>query len=295
MSDAFSRLHPIINFTYFTAVILFSMVFMHPVFLLISLICSFVYSVYLSGSKAVIFNIIIMITVGVLIAILNPVFNHQGETTIFFVNDHGITLESFGFGICAGIMFISVIIWFSCYNKVMTSDKFMYLFGSVIPALSLVLSMTLRFVPKFKAQLKIVEEGQKCIGRGGSQGTILKMIKNGVKVISIMITWALENGIETSDSMKARGYGLKGRTSFSLYRFDSRDKKCLKYISLIIGIIVFGAYFGYNTISFFPIIRYKNISAANFLFYFAYAMLCIFPVIIDVKEDMVWKRLRSAI
>ena len=295
MSDAFSRLHPVVNFTYFAAVILFSMIFMHPVFLFISLACSFIYSVYLSGMKAVKFNLLGMIPLMLLITILNPVFNHQGETTLFFINDHGVTFESLFYGACAGIMFVSVIIWFSCYNKVMTSDKFMYLFGRIIPALSLVISMTLRFVPKFKAQLKIVEEGQKCIGRGGSQGTIIKMIKNGVKVISIMITWALENGIETSDSMKARGYGLKGRTSFTLYRFDSRDKKCLMYILAFIGIVLIGAYSGYDTISFFPIIIYKKVNLVGILFYFAYTMLCIFPVIVDVKEDMVWKRLRSAI
>jgi energy-coupling factor transport system permease protein len=46
-------------------------------------------------------------------------------------------------------MLAAVISWFSCYNAVMTSDKFVYLFGRVIPALSLILSMTLRFVPKF--------------------------------------------------------------------------------------------------------------------------------------------------
>lgn len=295
MNDAFSRLHPVVNFTYFTAVILFSMIFMHPIFLIISLICSFIYSVYLSGAKALKFNILGMIPLLILITIFNPVFNHQGETTLFFMNDHGITFESLFFGACAGVMFVSVIIWFSCYNKVMTSDKFMYLFGKIIPALSLVLSMTLRFVPKFREQLKVVEEGQKCIGRGYSQGTVLKMIKNGVKVISIMITWALENGIETSDSMKARGYGLKGRTSFSLYRFDSRDKKCLICIILLIAIVLIGAFCGYDTINFFPIIMYKKVTFVSSLFYFAYMMLCIFPVIIDVREDMVWKHLRSAI
>ncbi|WP_035291828.1 MULTISPECIES: energy-coupling factor transporter transmembrane component T [Clostridiaceae] len=295
MCDAFSRLHPIINFTYFTAVILFSMFFMHPAFLVISLICSFIYSVYLGGSKAVKFNLLSSLCIGLAIAILNPVFVHQGVTTLFFFNDHGITLESMAFGVGAGIMFVSVLIWFSCYHKVMTSDKFMYLFGRIIPALSLVLSMTLRFVPKFKAQLKVVEEGQKSIGRGASQGTIFSMIRNGVKVISIMITWALENGIETSDSMKARGYGLKGRTSFSLYRFDSRDKKCLIYITLNILIILIGAYLGFNTIMFFPMIKYKSISIVSVLFYISYTLLCIFPVIVNVREDMVWKRLRSTI
>jgi energy-coupling factor transport system permease protein len=31
-------------------------------------------------------------------------------------------------------MLISVITWFNCYSAVMTSDKFVYLFGRIIPA-----------------------------------------------------------------------------------------------------------------------------------------------------------------
>ncbi len=45
-----------------------------------------------------------------------------------------------------------------------------------------------------------------------------------------MVTWSLENAIETADSMRARGYGLPGRTSFSIYRFDSRDSSALAWL-----------------------------------------------------------------
>ena len=81
----------------------------------------------------------------------------------------------------------------------------------VAPSLSLVLSMTLRFVPKFTAQMKKVRQSQKCIGRDVSDGGLISRIKHGIKIISIMITWSLENAIETADSMKSRGHGLKGR------------------------------------------------------------------------------------
>ena len=89
----------------------------------------------------------------------------------------------------------------------MTSDKFVYLFGRVIPALSLVLSMTLRFVPKFKAQVKIVSSAQRCVGRDVSNGGVLQRARNGLTILSILVTWALENAIETADSMRSRGYG----------------------------------------------------------------------------------------
>ena len=45
-----------------------------------------------------------------------------------------------------------------------------------------------------------------------------------------MLTWSLENAIETADSMKSRGYGLPGRTAFSIYRFDDRDKMALGWL-----------------------------------------------------------------
>ena len=84
--------------------------------------------------------------------------------------------------------------------------------------------MVLRFVPKYKAQIKNISNGQKCIGRDVSNGNIITRARNGIKILSIMITWALENAIETADSMKSRGYGLKDVISFSIFRFDRRDK-----------------------------------------------------------------------
>ena len=120
-------------------------------------------------------------------------------------------------------MFV-VIQWFSCYNKIMTTDKFIYLFGKLIPALSLILSMAFRFVPRFLGQLKFIRNGQKAMGKDISEGKLFDRIHAGLNMLSILITWALENAIETSDSMRSRGYGLKGRSAFSIYHFTRKDK-----------------------------------------------------------------------
>jgi energy-coupling factor transport system permease protein len=192
-------------------------------------------------------------------------------------------------------MLAAVVLWFACYNAVMTSDKFVYLFGRVIPALSLVLSMTLRFVPKFKAQLHVVSEAQRCIGRDFSEGSVLQRIKNGITILSIMITWALENAIETADSMKSRGYGLPGRTAFSIYRFDERDKNALVWlvfcgIYIISGWVTGGYYWRY-----YPTIKHAAYDPFPISFLLVYLLLCLTPVIINIKEDRNWKRLRSEI
>ena len=217
--DAFSSCHPVVNFLYFALVLLVTMFCLHPAVLGLSLAGSVVYAVYLNGQRAVRFSLIFLLPMMLLTLVVNPAFNHQGITILTYLpTGNPLTLESILYGISAAAMLAAVISWFSCYTAVMTSDKFVYLFGRVIPALSLVLSMTLRFVPKFKAQLHVVSEAQRCVGRDVADGSLLRRIRNAVTVFSIMVTWALENAIETADSMKSRGYGLPGRTAFSIYR-----------------------------------------------------------------------------
>ena len=62
-------------------------------------------------------------------------FNHYGVTMLYYVESSGnwITLESLVYGIVLGAVMFVVIQWFSCYNKIMTTDKFVYLFGKLIP------------------------------------------------------------------------------------------------------------------------------------------------------------------
>jgi energy-coupling factor transport system permease protein len=175
----------------------------------------------------------------------------------------------------------------------MTSDKFIYLFGKVIPALSLVLSMSLRFVPKFKKQTEVVVEAQRCIGRDISTGSLWQRFKTAVVIFSIMITWALENAIETADSMKSRGYGLKGRTAFSIYRMDDRDKYALIWLGfcglfLIVGVML--SAFGFR---YFPSIRYAALDMTTIPFYTVYFGLCITPVVLDFTEERKWKTIYS--
>lgn len=295
MKDSFSSFHPVVNFVYFVAAIVFSMFFMHPVFLGISLVSAVVYSIYLNGMRAVKFNLLGMLPVLLLVAVINPLLNHAGVTILLYINDNPITQEAILFGVASAVMFISVIIWFSCYNAVMTSDKFIFLFGKLIPALSLIFSMTLRFVPKFKAQIRVISNAQKCIGRDVSNGNVLERARNGIKIISILVTWALENAIETADSMRCRGYGLKGRTAFSNYRFDKRDKVVFAVILGLVLLLIFGMALGENTIQYFPAIVAKPVTPLSFIFYAGYAALLLLPVAINVTEDIKWAHLQSEI
>jgi len=286
MTDYFGRLHPVINFIYFAAVILFSMFFMHPVFLAISLLGGFAYSVALNSKKALLFNLKFLLPVLLVMAVINPLLNHAGKTILLYINDNPITWEACVYGLAAAVMFVSVLLWFSCSNAVMTSDKLTYLFGRIIPSLSLIFSMVLRFVPRFKAQITVISNAQKCIGRGVDDGNILTRAKNGIKILSMLTTWALENGITTADSMRARGYGLSGRTSFHLYRFDNRDKSILILLIVLISTIFFGFFTGENNIRYFPSIIIRPVTSGSVTVYAAYFLLSVFPLLINAVLEV---------
>ena len=290
--DAFSAYHPIINFLYFVLVLVFTMFFMHPISLAISLLSALAYSVCLNGTKAVRFSLTAILPMMLIAAVVNPIFNHEGATILTYLpSGNPLTLESMVYGVASAFMLAGVITWFSCYSAVMTSDKFVYLFGRVIPALSLVLSMTLRFVPKFKAQLQVVSEAQSCVGRDTANGSLLRRAKNGITILSILVTWSLENAIETADSMKSRGYGLPGRTAFSIYRFDGRDKLALLWLLFCGGYIILGWALGGLRWWYYPIISGALMGAFPVSLQLVYLALYLTPVIMNRMEVRKWKRL----
>ena len=292
--DSFSAYHPLVNFLYFLLVLFFGMCFMHPACLVISLGSATAYNLYLKGRKGLRFSLAFLLPMMVLAAILNPAFNHEGVTILAYTpNGNPVTLESLIYGAASAFMLASVVQWFSCYNEVMTSDKFVYLFGRVIPALSLVLSMTLRFVPRFSAQLKTVRKAQQCIGRDVSDGGLIRRMRQGVTILSILVTWSLENAIETADSMKSRGYGLPGRSAFSIYRFDSRDAYALLWLGFCLWYIVFGWASGGLDFRYYPSIKAAEFGPFPLSFLLVYLALCLTPVILNGREDAKWKRLKS--
>ena len=83
MEDSFSGYHPVINFGYFVAVLLFSMFILHPVFLLISLFAAFVYSVILKRFLKALTSALLCLPVTIIVMPINPFFNHYAVPILF--------------------------------------------------------------------------------------------------------------------------------------------------------------------------------------------------------------------
>ena len=296
MRDVFSGYHPLINFIFFAFIFGFSMAFTNPVCLAIAFLTSFAYSLCLNAADGLKYMLTFLLPVVLFASVFNPLFSHPGMTILaYFPNGNPLTYESIIYGIGMGIMFAGFLGWFHCFNRVGTSDKFVYLFGRAIPALSLILSMALRFVPRLKAQLKVITNAQKCIGRDVSSGNVITRAKNGIAILSILVTWSLENAIDTADSMRSRGYGLKGRTAFSIYRFDKRDACLLAWICACGIYIMIGAVRGKIYWQYYPIIKGNVTGWYTWSIFIVYFMLCMTPVGIDLYEERRWRILQSEI
>ena len=286
-NDAFSGYHPSVNLFYFALAIGFAMVLTHPVCLALSFACALGYSIALLGRRAV---RLYMLPLLLITAIVNPLFSHAGVTTLAYLpSGNPLTLESILYGIWAAFLLVTVITWFSCFNAVMSGDKLVYLFGWVIPALSLVLSMALRFVPRFTAQAKAIADAQRCVGRGLSDGSVFRRARHGMKILSILITWALENAIDTADSMKSRGYGLPGRSAFSIYRFEKRDRLALLYLAMCGGLVITGAAMGLLEFHFYPSIGGADFNAWQVGLFSIYLALCGLPLWAHGREALQWR------
>lgn len=292
----FKRLHPLINLIYFLSVMCFCYVFMHPGISGTALTAAIVYSFMLKGRKVVRFFLTALLPIMIVTAVLNPLFSHEGISVLAYMpSGNPITLEAVCYGISAAAVLGAVLSIFSCFNEIMTSDKLLYIFGKISPSLALLLSMVLRFVPRFRNRIKLIARARESIAPTAENSSVKSRAKNGIKILSAMTTWSLDSAIDTADSMKARGHGLGNMSSYSIYRFELNSIIEFVYLVLLISYVIIGAADGVFDFSFYPMIKHKTATAYGISVWAAYTLLCFYPVIIEIKEAIRWKFLKSRI
>ena len=290
MRSGFARLHPLVDLTFFVLVLAFAMFLSHPAVQLAGLVCAALFALRCTG-RGFGRRMAMLLPLMLLAAVVNPLVSHQGVTVLFrFPSGNACTLESVLYGISAAVRLGTAVLWFMGWNAVMTSDKFVYLFGRILPSLSLTLSMGLRFVPRLLRRTREVAQAQK-LARPAARGWLAGIRRAG-RVVSIVVTWALENALDTADSMKSRGYGLPKRTAFSLFRFTLRDGICLGILAALGGAVLAGSLTGGLKWWYYPAPG-GAAGAQAALWTAAFTLLAAFPLIFDAKEAIQWRASRS--
>lgn len=284
--DAFAAYHPLNTILFYSLVIGCSMFYLHPFVLCSSLLAATVYYIRLKKEKGLMFSALYMLPLILFSALLNPAFNHEGATVLLYLpSGNPLTLEAMVYGILNALRMAAVITWFASFRLVMTSDKFIYLTGSIIPAVSLILSMSLRFVPRFSAKLAEVSEARSFLGKGVSKGSIRMRLKNALSVFSALISWAMESSIDIADSMKSRGYGMEGRTFFSVFTFETKDYSLFTVLMIAAVSLITAGALGIFSFRVYPTIQLSGLSAYSVYMNILFLMLTFLPVFVDLKEQ----------
>lgn len=292
--DSFAGFHPALNFGYLAAVIVLGLSLQHPAYGCVSLAGALAYALETGGRKAAAFAGMFALPILILTAALNPLFVHQGVTILFYLGDNPVTREAVVYGITRGIQFSGSLLWFYCYSRLMTGDKFAHLFGRIFPSGSLVFSMVLGFVPRFSKRLARIGEAQRHLAPPSASGSPRFAVARGVRILSIMTTWSLENAVDTSDSMRSRGYGLPGRSRYMPYAWSGRDVRLGILLALLTAAVALGAALGAARFISYPILVLAPFSGAQFATLLGYGALCFAPVLLNLTEVLKWKRIGSA-
>ena len=290
---SFSEYNPIVIAVWFFSVTGIAMFCNYPWLMAISLagaVAFFIMRNGLSHGKTHIFFWVLFL----ILALANPLISHNGKTVLFVMNHNPVTLEATLYGINSAAMIIGVLYWLRSFTQIMTSEKLLYITGALSPKLSLVLSMAMRFVPLFSRQSAKINAAQTAMGLY-KDDNIIDDIRGKSRIFSVMVTWALENGIITADSMEARGFGTGRRSQMKRFRFRASDATFLLCDLVLLSITA--AAVGTHSLSFefYPSISFDSPDMLGTAGLAAYALLILMPMILETVVNLKWKYLRSAV
>ncbi|MBQ4311557.1 MAG: cobalt transport protein [Oscillospiraceae bacterium] len=224
----------------------------------------------------------------------NPLVSHNGVTVLMVVNDNPITLEALLYGINSSVMMISVLYWLRSFSDITTSEKLLYITGAFSPKLSLLISMSVRFVPMFRRQAEKTSDAQRTMGLYRDENVIDRLLCT-IRVFSAVVTWALETGIITAESMDARGYGTGRRTCFSVYRMRGHDIILLAAGIILSSVCITAYASGKLGMNFYPSLSRTRPDILGTVGLICYGILVMLPFAAEIGARLKWKYLMSEI
>ena len=290
----FERYHPAALLAYFAAVLLIAMFAGSPLTAALALTGGLCFAATMTTAKEKLADLTFYLPLVLLVTVTNPLFSHNGVTPLFFLNGRAVTLEAILYGAGLGVTLWAVLLWCRCWSRIMTSEKLLYLFGRVIPKLSLVLSMALRYVPLLRRQAKKLERAQQVLGLYASE-SYFDRLRSKLAVYSGLVGWSLENAVEVSRSMKARGYGLKGRTAYANYHFTRRDAALLAFSLCAAGLYLTAGVLGYGSFTYYPALSGIDTRPLALAGEAAFAALAFAPFLIEGRQTLQWNFCKSKI
>lgn len=191
-------------------------------------------------------------------------------------------------GASTAAMLVGALLWFGCFNRVLTSEKLTFLFGKLAPSLTLVLTMVLRLVPLYQRKARQISAARRCVGLSVWEGPAMGRIRSGAAELSALTTWGLEGAIVTADSMRSRGFGSGPRTSFASYRFTARDVALAAVLAVLLAAAGAAAATAGDT-RFLPAFAFAPLSPVQVVGLVAWGSFSLMPALVYGEEALRWR------
>ncbi|MEW5953213.1 MAG: energy-coupling factor transporter transmembrane component T [Bacillota bacterium] len=243
---------------YVAGVVLLSLVFSHP-FYLLGLLLAVVGIIIASGN----FNglkLYLLLGAGMVgvIVLVNALFVQAGTTVLFygaplpFPGKIRITLEALCFGLGMGARLLVILGAFCFYTTTVHPDKVLMMCSRFGNKSVLAATLSTRLFPLMIRDAQRITGVMRCRGVKMDTGGLTQRVKNRLPVINVMLLSSLERSLQFAESMQARGYGSGERTFFSREMLRPRDYIILSTTVLVLAAGLYAALQGWASYQYYP-------------------------------------------
>lgn len=288
MDRGFASFHPFTCFIYFLGTAALVMLNRHPVFLVCGLVILVLLNVVQDRGKSLRRWSAGFLMLFLFFLIVNPLLNHRGTHILFYFSGNPIMLEAVIKGLTVALSLVCLLVMFVSYNRVISADKFLFLFAKVVPKWALLAMLTMRFVPLLRRRMGEIETVQKAKGLTASEGSLRNRANSGMKFVQILLTWSLEEALQTADSMEARGYGLSGRSRYQPYKMARKDWGALVFLIVAGTISLAGWKLGYGRLSVYPVFEPIFLHGREWFYLCVFLGFLGFPIAVEGRQHLRW-------
>lgn len=294
MQKAFEKTHQSVNIVFFIAIFVTTLIFAHPFFVMTSFIAAFLTASYYLSFKTTIKTLLYILPFGLFSLIIMPIVSQQGTTELFWIGSRVILIESVLLTLSNFLIFTSILMWFMVFNKIMTTDKIQSLFGARMPKLALLVTMTLRFFPRLKSQIAQIHISRKMLLIKGKKLTLKEKMTEGIRTFSTLFSWSLEDGLDTADIMRAKGYDLQDKTQ---YKRQQTTKSTFIYTCILVLMLLLLCIAYFNSSFYYAYIPVFTFSYSwqTLIMLLMFTILQFFPLILEGIGELAWHFYQSKI
>lgn len=280
--SSFDSWHPLVLVAYFAGTITLAMFGLAPGCVAASLVGGVTFALVTQGLVPTLSKLRWQLPLLVLICVINPLYSARGATLLAKVGMFRIYAESLAYGAVMGALLVSVLLWFEAAASVVGEDETLELGGGLLPSVSLAASMVMRLIPQLMRRARATRAVLRATS-GARHGRA-----EGMKLLGILLTWSLEDSVERSDSMRARGWGAsvgRRRRPYRSHAFRTHDLVALIAIALLVAVAAEGVMRTVAGWHFYP----RMGGDASLWALVPYALLCLLPTVVVVSDDLRWR------